>query len=103
MNEHFKDYPAAIKDYTQVIELNPKNAEAFNSRGNSKYLSADYYGAMQDNSKAIELNPKFSKAYFIRGICKYAMKDKQGACIDLNKAMDLGCMEAYEKVNEFCK
>jgi tetratricopeptide (TPR) repeat protein len=39
-------------------ELNPKNASAYNNRGNVKFRKGDLNGAMADYNQAIRLNPE---------------------------------------------
>ena len=54
------DMKGAIEDYSKGIEFNPKYAEAYFNRGNSKAALGDLQGALQDFNKAIENNPSFS-------------------------------------------
>jgi len=58
----------AIKDFNKAIELNPKFAEAYLTRGMTKARLQDYTGAIKDYNKALELNPKCAKAYYNRGL-----------------------------------
>jgi tetratricopeptide (TPR) repeat protein len=82
------DIPA---DYNQAIELNPKDAEAYNNRGVLKQTNIhDIQGALADYNKAIELNPQHAYAYYNRGLIKgYNLNDKTGALADYNQAIDL--------------
>jgi tetratricopeptide (TPR) repeat protein len=49
------DYDGAKTDFWRVIQLDPKNAEAYYGRGTSKYKLGDKKGACQDWRKAFEL------------------------------------------------
>jgi tetratricopeptide (TPR) repeat protein len=73
------DYPNAIKDFTQSIELDPTNAEVRYNRGNTKLYAFDNEGAIEDFNKTIEiaLNVGLEDNYFCaltynaRGIAKF--------------------------------
>ena len=51
-----------------VSQSHPKDAEAYNERGNTYYDLQQYDKALADYSKAIEIDPYFAKAYYNRGI-----------------------------------
>ena len=55
------DYYGAIADYTKAIELNPKDASAYNNRAASKYFSNDLKGACEDAKKSASLGYDASK------------------------------------------
>jgi len=97
------EYFAAIKIYDDYLSKNPKDAKAYYNRGNAKDNLEDHRGALQDYTKAIEINPKDAKAYYNRGIAKVLLNDKNGACLDWSKAGELGYMQAYDLITEFCK
>jgi tetratricopeptide (TPR) repeat protein len=52
----------AIQDYNQAIKLNPKNAGAFNDRGNTYTKLKQFEKAIQDYNQAIELDPEYTHA-----------------------------------------
>ncbi|WP_442948973.1 tetratricopeptide repeat protein [Nostoc sp.] len=65
---HFlKDYQAAIKDYTQAIQIAPKNVTAYIKRGDAQYSLKKYQAAIDDYTKAIRLSPDSVDAYKNRG------------------------------------
>ncbi len=101
-----KDYKGAIQDYTKAIGLNNTYKLAYLNRGNSKSELNDYIGAIEDYTKVIEIDPKNSKAYYNRGLAKRSSKllrDKKGACLDWSKASELGDMDAYNLISQYCK
>ena len=65
---------------TETLE-NPKDervddsdlAEAYNTRGQVKYLWVDFNGAVEDYSVALRHNPEFAVAYYNRGQIHYRM------------------------------
>lgn len=57
------DDKGAIKEYTKVIELDPKYPNVYSDRGVCKYNLKDYEGAFADFSKAVEINPKDTYAF----------------------------------------
>jgi tetratricopeptide (TPR) repeat protein len=90
-NEKFDvgDYPGAAADYDRAIRLNPKYADAYNNRGNLRYLYLkNPKGAMSDYNKAIALRPS-STAYLNRGNLKVDQNDIRGAIADYDRAIVL--------------
>jgi tetratricopeptide (TPR) repeat protein len=83
------DHQGAISDFTKAIEIDPKNTDAYNNRGNARYALGDKPGAIADYSKAIEINPKYAAAYNNRGNARYALGDKPGAIADYNRAIKI--------------
>ena len=51
-----------IESWTQLIRLNPKNADAFYERGRNYRKKGDYDHAIQDFTEAIRLKPDFPGA-----------------------------------------
>ena len=57
------DKNAAIKDYTKLIELNPKNADAYAGRGTTMLLLGRKVEAAADLRKAFALEPALKARY----------------------------------------
>ena len=89
--EHFKNarHNEAVECYTKAIELDPKNAVAYNNRGVSYKIKGEYDKAIIDHSKVIELNPEIAEAYYNRGITYKEKGEYDKAIADFNKAIEL--------------
>jgi tetratricopeptide (TPR) repeat protein len=84
-----KDFPKAIADMGQLIELQPKNASAFYNRGEFYIQAGDPQRAILDLDRAIVLKPDYADAIQTRGLAKQSLKDFQGATEDFKKAEGL--------------
>lgn len=83
------NYKAAVEKLTQAIEINPKNARAYNTRGDAFYRLGEYDKAQADSSQAIRLNPHDANAYYDRGFIFYKLRKYKEAIADYNKAIEL--------------
>ncbi|MCX6145694.1 MAG: tetratricopeptide repeat protein [Candidatus Kapabacteria bacterium] len=83
------NYNIVIDYYNKAIELNPRNAGAYDNRGGAKYILGNYQEAVSDYNKAIELNPRNAATYYNRGGAKYDLGNYQEAIYDCNKAIEL--------------
>lgn len=82
------DLNEKIKLYTQVIDLEPNNLDAYFYRALTKNDLGDFYGAIVDYSKIIVEEPGAS-TYYNRGNSRYSIKDFTGAKEDYAKAYKL--------------
>ncbi len=107
-----KKFDEAIEEYTETIELNPKDADAYNNRGNAYSDIKEFDKAIEDYNKAIELNPKYAIAYNNRGVAHSDIKEFDKAIEDHNKAIELNPKYAiaynnrgvaYRNIKEFDK
>jgi len=82
----------------KAIELDPKNAKYYFTRGSFKSLLKEHKDAILDFTKAIENDSNFAVAYFKRGKELLLLsEDLNKAMEDLNKAigLDSSISEAY--------
>jgi tetratricopeptide (TPR) repeat protein len=81
---------SAIKDYTQVLKLNPNNALAYYNRG-TIYLGKDYdyKKALKDFDALLLLAPKYVNAYINRSLALMGLKRYEDAEKDLDVALKL--------------
>ena len=82
------DYPAALEDFTKLIELQPE-AAYYNRRGLTYEEMGQFKKAAEDYAKAIELHPTWAIPYNNRGFAKLHLKDWAGAKADLETAIKL--------------
>ena len=89
------DFDRAIADYTQAIQLNPKDAKPHVNRGNAYSDKGDFDRAIADYNEAIQLDPKFAFAYLNRGLANLFTGALPKAIADLNQASELDPKFAY--------
>ncbi|QKQ77382.1 tetratricopeptide repeat protein [Nostoc sp. TCL240-02] len=89
------NYEGAVEDFNRVIELDPKNALAYNKRGDAYYRLGDYEQAQADSSQAILLNPQDGNAYFDRGFAFSELGKYKEAIADYTQAIKLNSDDAY--------
>lgn len=77
-----------INFFSQAIELNPENLDAYFYRGVTKDNIGDFDGAILDYTKVIFFEPT-ADVYFNRGNSKYSLMDYLGAKEDYEKALAL--------------
>ncbi len=83
------DWPGAIADLDQAVELQPDNAYFVFRRGLAKEFQEDIPGAMSDYSTAIRLNPTEAGAYALRGGLHNFNEDYAAAVDDFSAAIRL--------------
>jgi tetratricopeptide (TPR) repeat protein len=92
----------AMDEVAKAIELNPKSAENWLSRGvGNYYLPASFGGgidkAIADLDKALELNPKLADAHLWRGIALRKAGKNAEARKALSKALELNPKRIWAK------
>jgi tetratricopeptide (TPR) repeat protein len=90
-----RQYEAAINDFTESIQIDNKDPDAYYNRGWAKHTLNKYDDAILDYNQAIKLKTNFAYAYANRGISKSKLGDYQGAISDLNQAIKLKPDLAY--------
>jgi len=79
----------AIRDFNEVIRLDPMNARAHLWRGMAWHSEGDHDNAIRDYDEALRLVPNDSTIYNIRGVAWAAKKDYDNAIKDYNEAIRL--------------
>ena len=77
----------AIKNYNQLIQMNPNNAFAYSNRGGLYNANNKFDLAIEDFNKAIQLDPNNENSYNGRGVSYYKLGLLQQALIDYDKAI----------------
>lgn len=104
----------AISYFDKLIELTPKDAEAYFLRGTAKSNIMDSDGAIEDFDTAIKLRPNYREAYANRGVRKInklpieqKLKESiaciEDPCSDLLKAKELGDNTVGDMIFLYCK
>ncbi|MCX7832590.1 MAG: tetratricopeptide repeat protein [Ignavibacteria bacterium] len=84
-----RNFKPAVEDFTNSINFNPDNYEAYHLRSKALRKIGDYESALKDANKAIELFSEYAEAYNNRG-CIYYMTNKPDEAIkDFTKAIEL--------------
>ncbi len=76
------DFDKAIENYTGLIGLQPKDVEAYCSRGRAYAAKGEWEKAETDFTKAIELRPNYVDAYRGRAAVREKRSDRDGAISD---------------------
>jgi hypothetical protein len=84
-----RHYDEAAKDFSQAIALIPNYGQAFNNRGNARFLLGDHAGAIADYTKAVALMPGNAVPFNGRGKVQLALKRPAGAMRDFSRAIVL--------------
>jgi tetratricopeptide (TPR) repeat protein len=80
---------AAIQACDQTIGEFPRDAEAYNNRGNAYLAKGDFDRAIADYTKAIEIDPKDADAYNNRSYAYHAKGDFDRAIADYTKVIEI--------------
>ncbi len=74
-----QDYPAAVKTFGEMIDLDPSFAEAWNKRATVYYLMGDYRASVKDIDKTLELEPRHFGALSGLGLIMTALGNDEAA------------------------
>jgi tetratricopeptide (TPR) repeat protein len=79
----------AIEDFTQVLRLDPGDAEAYYDRGNSYRIVGDYARAIEDYDQALRLEPGDAETYNNRAWTLYLVGRNAEALRDVDRSLSL--------------
>ncbi|MDD3877699.1 MAG: tetratricopeptide repeat protein [Bacteroidales bacterium] len=95
-----KVWQNSITLWNNVLELNPENVMALNSRAEAKYEINDFNGALEDLSNSIRIDSSNHKIYSNRGLIYYQMKDFDAALNDFNSALKFDSNNYFAYYNQ---
>jgi len=97
------DYRQSVKDYSEVINLEPNHAWAYNNRCWSYALLRRGEVALQDCQQALRLLPDQPEILDSRALAYWVVGDLDRARLDLERANRLGSSfpTAEERLREF--
>lgn len=93
-----ENFTGALDDYNQVIELDPRNANAYNYRGLVNYRLNYFIDAVNDYNNSIDLEPNVASTYYNRGMSYLKLNEKYKACVDFHKACQLKYVNACKMI-----
>ena len=79
----------AVNIFTQVIDLDPNWAEAWNKRATVLYLMGDYKGSQKDIDKVLELEKRHFGALAGQGLVNIQLKNYEKAIMSYKKAQEI--------------
>lgn len=83
----YRNWDAALKAYTQAIQLDPKSDRTYQNRGRLYYYLKNYRAAIADYTKLLQSGDKTGLIYARRGLARGAMGDFKGAIADYTQAL----------------
>ena len=84
-------------DYDQAIAINPKDFNAFNSRGKAWVAKGDSNRAIADFTQAIQFGPSYVEAYNNRGLSYEVLGRRAEAIADFRKAQSIDPADRVSK------
>jgi tetratricopeptide (TPR) repeat protein len=90
------------KDGIEKEDYSKYRSDLYSQRANAKLNLKQYNALILDCNKALQINKENKQAFYFRGIAKIELNQKESGCLDLSKAGELGQMEAYEAIKEYC-
>jgi superkiller protein 3 len=92
----------AMESINKAIELDPKNALAYVSRGVGNYYLPDQFGggvdkALADFQRAAQLDPKLGEAYLWQGLAMRKRNRNEEARAAFQKALELNPKRVWAK------
>ncbi|WP_371718568.1 GUN4 domain-containing protein, partial [Anabaena sp. UHCC 0204] len=94
-----EDYQGAITNYSQALQINPKNAQIYFKRAEIHHHLGNFQNAINDYSQAIYINPKDAYSYNNRGIIYENFGYINHAINDYEKALKINSKEAVIYLN----
>ncbi|CAO3691886.1 unnamed protein product [Umbelopsis ramanniana] len=84
-----RNYPEAIRLYSEAISHNPNNAVFYGNRAAAYSQQGNHEQAIEDSKTAIELDPSYSKAYSRMGHAHFSLGKYDDAITAYEKGLEL--------------
>ena len=84
-----KQLSKAVNIFTEVIDLDPKWAEAWNKRATVLYMMGDYNGSQKDIDKVLKLEKRHFGALAGQGLVNMQLKNYEKAIMSYKKAHEI--------------
>ena len=84
-----KQLSKAIKIFTEVIDLDPKWAEAWNKRATALYIMGDYKASQKDIDKVLKLEKRHFGALAGQGLVNIKLENYEKAIESYKKAREI--------------
>ena len=94
-----KNYPSALEEYNQAVELNPNLSAAYTNRGVIFYNLGEIEKSLADYNHAVELNPNDSATYVNLSSIYFDAGNIDQALNSLNEAIALDSQNAVAYYN----
>lgn len=90
-NDQYKaqNYQAALRLYSDAIQLCPESAAFYGNRSACYMMLGDYKAALNDSRQAVALDDKFEKGYVRIAKCCLALGDIVGAELTIKKLHEI--------------
>ena len=95
------DFEIMLRDYDQVLRLQPDFAFALYNKANILCAQKEYKDAIEYYTRAIAQDGDFAEAYFNRGLTYVFIGENEKGLADLSKAGELGIYQAYNMITKF--
>ena len=95
------DYDLILRDYDQVLRLQPDFNFARYNKANILCAKKEWKEAIAYYSQAISQDADFAEAYFNRGLTYIYTGENEKGLADLSKAGELGIYQAYNLITRF--
>ncbi|MDR2782775.1 MAG: (p)ppGpp synthetase [Treponema sp.] len=93
-----KDFDTAIKQYTKILSMNPKNniiSIIYSHRGMANFAQSCYEDAVVDFNKALEYDDKAYKAAYYRGLVKLVQRKWIEAVDDFTLSLSINPYQPF--------
>ena len=95
------EYDSAIKVYTKLVAMTPKDDEVYTRIGSIYLYRKDDVKAIEWYQKAVEINPQKDEAYYNMGMAYYLLKKFDEAIKSYIQAININPNDSLDYTNLF--